>query len=136
MATVPQKTLTISIYSSAAMVIAALCCTGGRFYGSPGDLSYLLSFLAPILLTTAAFTLSKRSLLANSMAVVASLLGLNWLYLSETNAWGLANSWIFFNLPDRELAWQPFWPIAVRILSVAMLVLSASVAMFRSIPES
>jgi hypothetical protein len=96
---------------------------------------FFLPFLASVLLAFSAGAVSQRLFLARTLATLASLLSLSWIYVTETRSWAMVNSWICFNLPDRELAWQPLWPVVLRILSVAALVFALSVALFRLIPE-
>ena len=134
----PRRTLpTILIYSVTAAITLANAVAGRPFsqaYGTEAVL-YLGSLLAPLPFAIAAGFMTRRPIFANLLAAFACSICLLWFYLTETRIWVMGNSWIFFNLSDQELAWLPVWPIILRILAVAMQVLSFTLAMFRLLPE-
>lgn len=134
----PRRALaTILIYGATAIITLG-SLVGARVYfyafSSEGYL-YIGAFLAPFLFAAAAALVTRRPAFSSLLVVLASSIPLRWTYSSETRIWVMGNSWVFFNSPDRELSWQPFWPIVLRILAVAMQAFSLTVAVFRLLPD-
>jgi len=139
MSKAPRKTFPIALlYSFAALFTFANGIVGRAFlFDRPLLVAFFYSgmFLAPILFAFAIAALARRPTRAHFLVCLASLIGLPWFYFSESRIWFLGNTWIYFNIPDQELAWVPLWPVILRILAVAALVFSLVAAVFRLLPE-
>jgi len=108
----------------------------GRFFEATAfrTVFCFFCFIAPILFSFAAGAISFRSTLAHACAL-AAMIGLPWIYWTTLKGTELANDWIMFNVPDRELLMYNAPSIAaLTIFSVSLVVLAIATAALRLLP--
>jgi hypothetical protein len=114
--------------------LLALCTLDRFFIATPlWTAFYFLCFLSPAFLAFAAGAIAYRPALAHSIALLSGLGSLPWIYWTESRSFALENSWIIFNLPDRDLRYLPLYA-RFSIPAVALLVLATVVAILRLLP--
>lgn len=128
-------TLLASVFLWPYWLVLALLSTGRFFQGPPLDaVLYFLSFVAAVLFTFAAGSVTYRPILAH-VAALAGIISGPWIYSNVMKDSELGNVWLLFNVPDNELSGFPSASVKATILFVGLIALAVATAGLRLLPS-
>ena len=97
------------------------------FHLATDELTWNVAFIAylisPAVLLLAAILLWNKPRFAYPVALLGSLLALQWLAWTELQNFATLNSWITLNLPDRYRLWDSGYVLWIKLKIVACLLL-------------